>query len=297
MFCRSAFSILTLLLLSQLPAEAQMKEPAAHKAKLTLEKLNKRLKKVETSVKSGSAPGATGPMGPAGAQGAVGPQGLKGDQGPQGLPGIQGPAGPQGPAGSPYEDAPIYIKLEPQIVNGNYRPDCVEVDLADLCFDEDGCRIIARYASRNGSGTSTHLYGGTNRDNVHLANILFAAETDALSQNSTAGRRVTVKVDGVFSKLTNGSMSAVAFGGVSADTVGGTSQTNRRDILPELTEPVSVFMPVQIRNYVSGACPGTGGADQLSFVGAQETHLVFSNENSQTSHEAYYGIELTILDR
>jgi hypothetical protein len=25
--------------------------------------------------------------------------------------------------------------------------------------------------------------------------------------------------------------------------------------------------------------------------------LVFSNENSQSSHEAYYGVELSILDR
>lgn len=211
--------------------------------------------------------GAQGPQGPAGPagqtglQGIAGPQGFAGPVGPQGATGAAGQAGPVGPVGPQgvkgdkgnpganflgADAAPIHIVLG---LNGGV--DCQVVDLAELCFDENGhCRIHAIMIP-------SFDFGGMDSIDApvpHLIDMTF--ELPELSSNLQGG-------------IAGLSMIVKPNSGIDTHTFRlAQAPGDRREYLG----PTAGGTAFRIRNWTDSACPGF--VNNQAFTGINNTKVV-----------------------
>jgi hypothetical protein len=213
--------------------------------------------------------GAVGPQGPAGAagaqglRGAAGPQGVAGPMGPQGpqgpagasITGPQGPVGPQGPAGPAGGSGshPGSAPLRFEVYNSDASSwACVDVNLASLCGDDDGCRIdLLMHHETDGNdmvrAISEHIY----------------MEQPSLSANRSPGIYGYTRQEG---------------GGDHAWILGISNQ-------------YTIFEPwewVYMLNYRHSYCPGQNGSTGPSYAGSDlYKFTIMSHPSVRTSVVVY----------
>jgi hypothetical protein len=181
--------------------------------------------------------GPTGPVGPTGATGAQGPQGVAGPVGPRGLTGATGPQGPAGDNGAHPGSAPLRFEVyNPNLTDWS----CVEVDLADYCFDDDGCRIDLLLQHETDPNDMTHVIS----EHIYV-------EQQNLSMNNGPGRAGFTKQEG------GDGNNWVAGNGV-------------RHTIASPWDWVYIF------NYRHSYCPGPGhGTHGPAYTGVYSTYMNF----------------------